>query len=220
MAAASIQQPSSWTITNNITPTQIPNLLASSPYLESGHLLDLNTVDTQSRLLAMALTNLHTKCPDYATVKYEDSLDLEEVLAELKALARSSDIRWIEQDFYVVEFRSKLKPQIDNALLFTLDKESHREANTSGGLLKYWYGEPDLERRNLATCESILTPTLPHTKLAGFWTDKAAAIAGGKGPLHKQARGIIPKMYESIDVKGLTFTIKDDLSSWTLGPHV
>ena len=45
----------------------------------------------------------------------------------------------------------------------------------------------------------------------GFWTNKEAAIAGGKGPLHKQARAIIPKMYESIHVTGLRFTILDDV---------
>lgn len=138
---------------SNTTSTHEPNLLASSPYRDDGHLLDLNTLDTQSRLLALALTTLRTKGPNYATVKYEDGLDLDGIVAELKLLAHSADVEWVEQNFYVVEFRSQLKPEIDNALLFKLDKESHREANISGGLLSYWYGEPDAERRNLATCK-------------------------------------------------------------------
>lgn len=132
-----------------------PELIASSPYLETDHLLDLNTLDHQSRLFALALTTLQTRTPRYASVRYEESLDLDELLVEVRKLVNQSGLGWKHQDFYVVEFRSQLKPEIDHALLFKLDKESHREANISGGLLKYWYGEPDEERRNLATCKCI-----------------------------------------------------------------
>ena len=62
---------------------------------------------------------------------------------------------WTSQTFYVVIFRSQLKPDIDNDLLYKLDYESHREACESGGLLKYWFGKTDGERRNLATCEFV-----------------------------------------------------------------
>jgi hypothetical protein len=154
MATVSIQQPLGVSKSQQVTPTDRPDLLASSPYLDEGHLLDLDTLDTQSRMLAIALTSLHTKSPDYAIVVYEHGLDLDDLLIELSRVVRASGLRWVGQDFYIVEFRSQLKPVIDNALLFKLDKESHREANTSGGLLKYWYGEPDELRRNLATCES------------------------------------------------------------------
>ncbi len=130
-----------------------PRWLAASPYLEQKHLLDLNTLDVQSQLFALALTKLHSATDDYANVKYEDSLDLEALMAELRLLVERHGIVWKQQDFYVVEFRSKLKSDIDNALLFKLDKESHREAAESGGLLKYWYGVPNSERRNLATCK-------------------------------------------------------------------
>ena len=53
-------------------------------------------------------------------------------------------------------FRSKLKPLIDTEYLYKLDEESHREAVGSGGLLKYWFGAGDGQRRNLATCEFLL----------------------------------------------------------------
>jgi len=33
-----------------------------------------------------------------------------------------------------------------------LDEGSHAEATKSGGLLKYWFGMPDEDGRNLATC--------------------------------------------------------------------
>jgi hypothetical protein len=144
---------------SNLSPVDkvdpLPKFFASSPYLDNGHLLDLNNLDKQSRLFALALSTLQPRTPDYATTNYEDSLDLDLVLAKLKDLLQDARLRWKHQDFYVVEFRSQLKPQIDNPLLFKLDKESHREANISGGLLKYWYGEPDSERRNLATCECL-----------------------------------------------------------------
>ena len=128
-------------------------LIPSSPYTDLEHQLDLSTVDEQSRLLAVALLNLKQRTPEYALVKYEESFDLDGLVEELARLVRESDWKWKQQDFYVVEFRSQLKEDIDNALLFKLDKESHKEANISGGLLKYWYGEPDAERRNLATCK-------------------------------------------------------------------
>jgi hypothetical protein len=128
--------------------------LTVSPYLEHEHLLDLNRVDTPNRLLALASTELEPATPQYATVKYEDALDWESLMFTLKSLAAKEGYRWTRQEFYVVEFRSKLKKDIDVELLFKLDKESHIEATASGGLLKYWYGVPDENRRNLATCES------------------------------------------------------------------
>jgi hypothetical protein len=64
-----------------------------------------------------------------------------------------TDFAFPETSFYVVVFRSQLKPDIDQDRLYLLDYESHREACESGGLLKYWFGKADGERRNLATCE-------------------------------------------------------------------
>lgn len=127
--------------------------LTVSPYLDPEHLLDLRSVDTPNRLLALAATQLEPATSEYATVKYEDALDWDSFMATLKSLAAREGYRWTRQEFYVVEFRSILKQNIDVDLLFKLDKESHVEATQSGGLLKYWYGVPDAERRNLATCE-------------------------------------------------------------------
>ena len=161
-AVTTIPQPTARPNECNLTSSPTPDLLASSPYLDDGHLLDLNTVDTQGRLLALALTTLQAKRPDYAVVKYEESFDLDSLVTELQKLARAAGLDWVEQDFYVVEFRSQLKAKIDNPLLFKLDKGSHREANISGGLLKYWFGEPDAGRRNLATCKLSTTTATHH----------------------------------------------------------
>lgn len=196
--------------------------IIASPYLEESHLLDLTTLDDQSRLLALALSDLTTATGDYAIAAYEKAIDLEGLISSLRTLVIAEGSRWTEQSFYVVEFRSILKLGIDRDLLFTLDKKSHEEATQSGGLLKYWYGEPDAERRNLATCEMIMIHPLLENVLtrSGFWRNKDDAIKGGSGPWHKKARAIVPQIYQHIKVTGLLLTIKDDVLGWTLEPSV
>lgn len=127
--------------------------LEVSFYLEREHQLNLETVDTPNRLLALALTQLKPLDEKYATTPYDSVFNWAEVMDRLRELAVKEKFLWRKQEFYVVEFRSKLKSDIDRPLLFKLDKESHREATQSGGLLKYWYGSPDFDRRNLATCK-------------------------------------------------------------------
>ncbi|EHY59494.1 hypothetical protein HRR83_001230 [Exophiala dermatitidis] len=178
--------------------------LTVSPYLEPEHQLDLESINTPNQLLALALTHLQAVTPDYATVDYNAAFNWEAVMSQLKVLSVAKGYRWKRQSFYVVEFRSKLKQDIDVDLLFRLDKESHAEATASGGLLKYWYGVADSERRNLATC---------------LWRSKEDAVNGGRGPWHKQARAAIAQMYEMIDVHGLRLTIEDDVEDWSFGPY-
>ncbi|OCT48655.1 hypothetical protein CLCR_05122 [Cladophialophora carrionii] len=195
--------------------------LTVSPYLEHEHLLDLYSVDIPNRLLALASTELEPASPHYATIKYEEALDWDSLMFTLKSLAAKEGYKWTRREFYVVEFRSKLKKDIDVDLLFKLDKQSHIEATASGGLLKYWYGVPDASRRNLATCGPL--PILPSgfyaDTPAGLWRSKEDAVNGGRGPWHKQARAAIPNMYEHIDVKGLRLVIEDDVRSWSFEPH-
>jgi hypothetical protein len=126
--------------------------LKASPYAGPEHLLHLDTLEIQNRLMALALSSLSPARPDYATAAYQQAFDWDQVVAFLATLAREQRITWKKQSFYVVEFRSKLKENIDNDRLYLLDKQSHMEATASGGLLKYWYGIPDSDRYNLATC--------------------------------------------------------------------
>lgn len=129
--------------------------LISSPYNNPGHYLGLSSLPTPSLLFAKALTTLKPTRPDYATTEYAVALNFPAVVAELRSQSRSLGFTWRETSFYVVVFRSRLKEGIDNDWLYKLDYESHREACESGGLLKYWFGKADGERRNLATCESF-----------------------------------------------------------------
>jgi hypothetical protein len=128
-------------------------ILRASPYAGPEHLLHLENLETQHRLMALALSSLSPARPDYATAAYQQAFHWDQVIALLATLAKEQRIAWKKQSFYVVEFRSKLKENIDNDRLYLLDKQSHMEATASGGLLKYWYGSPDSERYNLATCK-------------------------------------------------------------------
>lgn len=127
--------------------------LIASPYNDEPHLLDLDTLDTQSRLLALALASFKPIRDDYATAEYLDSFNWQEVFDLVKAFSEAEGHTWTKQSFYVVAFRSKLQPGVDMDRLHALDAYSHQEAVASGGLLKYWFGTKNEERRNLATCE-------------------------------------------------------------------
>ncbi|KAF2705906.1 hypothetical protein K504DRAFT_493750 [Pleomassaria siparia CBS 279.74] len=182
------------------SPPRHSTLLISSPYNNPGHYLDLADLDTPNLLLAKALTALKALRPDYATAPYTEALNLGAVVGLVSRFAANEKFNWKEQSFYVVSFRSKLKETIDNELLYALDYESHREACESGGLLKYWFGKPNEERRNLATC---------------FWRSREDARIGGLGPWHNKARAAGRDLYESIIFSTHRFTIHDKAAYFT-----
>ncbi|KAL4809647.1 hypothetical protein BDV18DRAFT_132514 [Aspergillus unguis] len=126
--------------------------LITSPYTTPEHLLDLSTLNTANRLLAQALTILSPIRPGYATAPYIQSFNWAQVFTRLHELARQENHLWSKQSFYVVAFRSVLKPTADPERLHLLDERSHAEAVQSGGLLKYWFGVKNERRENLATC--------------------------------------------------------------------
>ncbi|RMZ83163.1 hypothetical protein DV738_g1152, partial [Chaetothyriales sp. CBS 135597] len=169
--------------------------LIVSPYNSSLHLLDLERYDHATRLLAKALTILKPIRDGYATEPFLESFNFGEVFSLLRKLVRIEGHCWQQQEFYVVTFRSQLKPNADSNRLFDLDSYSHAEAMASGGLLKYWYGVKDENLKNLATC---------------FWRSRKDAYEGGKGPWHAQARAAAGIWYQSIVFKTFTLTIEDD----------
>ncbi|KAI4950608.1 hypothetical protein J4E91_004493 [Alternaria rosae] len=178
------------------TAQPISTLLISSPYNTPGHYLDLSSphLTTPSRLLALALTVLKPATSTYATSSYSQVLNFDSVLTALRDLTRRESFTWKETSFYVVVFRSQLKEGIDEEYLYRLDEESHWEACESGGLLKYWFGKADGERRNLATC---------------FWHSREDAYRGGLGPWHRKARAAGRELYESIVFSTYRFTVMD-----------
>lgn len=184
------------------SPAYSTNLI-SSPYNTPGHYLDLTTLTPESRLFALALTALKPSRPDYATAPYTSSLNFTTVLSVLRTLITQEPTPFRTTTFYVVIFRSKLNPAVDQDWLYKLDFESHREACASGGLLKYWFGKADLEgeRRNLATC---------------FWASREDARKGGLGPWHAKARRAGRELYESIVFETKRFTVLEGGSGWEI----
>ncbi|CAI7675807.1 unnamed protein product [Penicillium manginii] len=190
------------TISSKETETEIDTRLIASPYNDIPHLLDLETLDTQSRLLALALASFKTIRPDYATAPYIENFNWDEVFGLVKTFAKAEGHKWTAQTFYVVAFRSILLPGVDNDHLHALDAYSHQEAVSSGGLLKYWFGTKDGERRNLATC---------------IWRSREDARLGGRGPWHAKARAAARELYENITFTTMKLVIENDVASWSIG---
>lgn len=166
-----------------------PDQLITSPYNKPLHYLSLShpPLPLPSLLFALALTALQPLLPTYATATYTSALNFDAVLDVLRALVRSEGVDWPETRFYVVVFRSKLKENIDSDYLYKLDEESHAEACASGGLLKYWFGKSDEERRNLATC------TCNSSLRCDYHCAGVAKECGGAN-FGEQVSGIVGKM--------------------------
>ena len=128
------------------------DFLVVSPYAFQPHLLDLRTLEYSQNLLARALTLLKPVRTDYATASYHDSFNWASVIDHLRFLSEEANHFWSWQHFYIVVFRSQVPPTTNRVELGELDEKAHAEATQSGGLLKYWFGKPDENGRNLATC--------------------------------------------------------------------
>lgn len=102
--------------------------------------------------MAKALTLMASLRPDYALAPYSEAFNWSTVINALDVLVKEQNFTWTRQEFYIIVFRSRLAPTADYLLLGEMDERSHVEATKSGGLLKYWFGEPDAEGHNLATC--------------------------------------------------------------------
>ncbi|KAK7420111.1 hypothetical protein QQX98_002974 [Neonectria punicea] len=177
--------------------------LMQSPYAEQAHLLDLETLNHENVLLARGLTRLQVLREDYATAPYVESFNWPEVISEVKRLAKESDKGFKETSFYIVAFRSQIKTSTEYADLGRLDQAAHAEAVASGGFLKYWFGEPDSDLRNLATC---------------IWRTREDAKNGGKGPAHREAAGATRAMYAFWKIDQHRLVIRDDAESWEIIP--
>ena len=134
------------------TKADFGDFLVVSPYAFQPHLLDLRTLEDPQSLLARALTVLKPLRTDYATAPYHESFNWASVIDHLRYLNEEAGHSWSRQHFYIVVFRSQVPPTTDRVELGELDEKAHVEATQSGGLLKYWFGSPDENGRNLATC--------------------------------------------------------------------
>lgn len=175
--------------------------VVASPYTEAEHLLDLETLDAENQILGEALVDLKCLRDDYATAAYADTFNWDEVVGRVRELAAARNHGWRETSWYIVAFRSRYEQGIDYSHLGELDKAAHAEATASGGFLKYWFGTPDRNLRNLATC---------------IWRNRDDARKGGTGPAHKEAIKAVRTMYAEWRIDQHRLIIRDGVSSWDL----
>lgn len=132
--------------------------LVVSPYTERGHLLDLETLNKENQILAVALSRLKNVREDYATGPYLEIFNWTEVIDTLRTLVRESGHSWKETSFYIVAFRSQIPPTTVYGDLGVLDKAAHVEATASGGFLKFVYPSSNREGPVLTTAGTGLVP--------------------------------------------------------------
>ncbi|CAK7268920.1 hypothetical protein SEPCBS119000_003305 [Sporothrix epigloea] len=173
--------------------------IVSSPYPD--HLLDLETLEPQTQQLARALAVFDKTRDDYATAPYTASFNFAAVIDELRRLRLEAKEAkpWERRDYFVVAFRSQIPPTTDYGDLSSLDEAAHREANDSGGLLRYWFHVPDANGRNLATC---------------LWRTPADAHKAGHGAEHRKASGAVRSLYREWAIERYRLVIEDDIQSW------
>ncbi|KAL8809254.1 MAG: hypothetical protein Q9223_006685 [Gallowayella weberi] len=186
-----------------VQATAPDDLLVVSPYTSRAHLLDLNLLNHAQILLAKALTILSPSTQAYATSPYINSFNWESVFGLLAARVKAEGFVWREQFFYVIIFRSQVPASTDRGDLAVLDAKAHAEAMASGGLLKYWFGTPDADGRNLATC---------------IWRRREDAQPGSSGEGHKAAMRATINMYTEWQVERRKLIVGDNAETWNILP--
>ncbi|KAL8675282.1 MAG: hypothetical protein Q9224_007476 [Gallowayella concinna] len=179
------------------------DLLVVSPYTSRAHLLDLNLLNHAQILLAKALTILSPSTHAYATSPYINSFNWDAVFRLLAAKVKAEGFAWREQFFYVIIFRSQVPASTDRGDLAALDVKAHAEAMASGGLLKYWFGTPNADGRNLATC---------------IWRRREDAQPGSSGEGHKAAMRATINLYTEWQVERLKLVVGDNAETWDFLP--
>ncbi|KAI5808706.1 hypothetical protein DFH27DRAFT_522125 [Peziza echinospora] len=193
--------------------------LQSSPYPSHTHLLPLLTLSPALRLVSIALTALAPITPQYATTAYKHAFNWPVIVSTLRELhqtnvlpqddeteseaapSSSSEKPFPHTEAYIIVFRSRVPPDYNAPRLHDLDILAHEEANLSGGLLKYWFGTPDADGRNLATC---------------LWRHQADAKMGGKGEGHKCAMREVAGHYLEWTVERLRLVVYEGAEKWDI----
>jgi hypothetical protein len=126
---------------------------------------------TDEPLDAGILDGLHAIREDYAIAPILESFNWGACLGSVE-----------NADWYMVAFRSVRAGDADDRLLYELDGLAHQEAIAHTGLLHYFGGELDADRRCLSFC---------------VWEDRARAVEAAGLPRHRDAIGAAGRMYES-----------------------
>ncbi len=85
-------------------------------------------------------------------------------------------------EWYLVAFRSILRPSADLVQLWEHDRRAHREARGRPGFVHYFHGQPNERNECLSFC---------------LWESREHAREAAAGPAHQRAIGLVEEMYES-----------------------
>ncbi len=88
--------------------------------------------------------------------------------------------------WYLIVFRSLRRPDVDNDVLTAHDDVAFAEAMRSGGLLRYYKGAMDRDRRCLSLC---------------VWEKRRQAQVATAMPLHRDAAQLTNRFYVWYDVE-------------------
>jgi hypothetical protein len=121
--------------------------------------------------------------PDYAVLPIDQAFDWSECLASVE-----------RGDWYVVVFRSVRRLEADDALLEESDRRAFAEAAGHSGLLCYFIGELDDDRRCLSMC---------------VWQDRTRAGEAATLPEHTAAIAIAGARYTSYLLERYRLTKRD-----------
>lgn len=190
----------------------------------------LPVVDDTSRALWAALHSLRPLTTDYAAriesssthtgfeskqcpfnLSTQSSKDVS--LSLVRSLFNWSSLKLpshMSGTFYGVVFRSNRALGSESTNLYLADKLAHEEAVHSGGLLMYFYGDPDPQTGvNLATC---------------IWSSRKDARDASKLPMHRLAVERAKKAYSwfALDRYSVVKHPGEEglrIESWTEGGH-
>lgn len=191
--------------------------LVVSPYTSPPHLLNLKTVDIPQQLMAKALTVMASLRHDFAVAPYDEAFNWPTVINALRGLVQAEGFSWQRQEFYIIVFRSTLAPTTNYLRLGDMDEVAHAEATKSGGLLKYWFGEPDLHGRNLATCMiALAVPILLTHQLTvlGVWRKQEDTKGGSQGHGHQTAMRATRNVFSKWEVERKKFVVDQNVEQW------
>jgi len=157
--------------------SKLPDGLAHSP-IPSPENPPLSTdtrlpnIDPVSLSLHKALHHFSPRSPEYSSTPYAEAFNWSDLqLPEHE-----------EREWYCVVFRSKRRAGSDSGPLYEADRLAHEEAVQNGGLIMYWYGVPDADGYNLATC---------------IWQSRRHAVAANSRPYHITAMRLAAASFET-----------------------
>ena len=109
-----------------------------------------------------------------------ESFDWPAIVAHAQTIAEPTS-----GTYYLVVFRSTLKPDTDRELVRGLDEAAHNEAKASASLMYYFAGDP-MEMTALSWC---------------LWTDMNEARKALAGTAHRSAASKAGDLYDSFKIE-------------------